>query len=80
MFLCNLLIFTLKGTKNIPFPQLFQWFSYAELTFIYLNWAFARADTRVCPYGWRFEASLRYMAFRKAKGRTLEAKRPHLTS
>ena len=33
MFLCNLLIVSYKGTKNISFPQLFQSFSYTELTY-----------------------------------------------
>ena len=33
MFLCNLLIFTYKDTKNISFRQLFQCLSYTELTF-----------------------------------------------
>jgi hypothetical protein len=33
MFLCNLLIVSYKGTKNILFPQLFQSFSYTELTY-----------------------------------------------
>ncbi len=32
MFLCNLLIISYKDTKNISFPQLFQSFSYTELT------------------------------------------------
>lgn len=35
MFLCNLLIISYKDTKNISFPQLFQSFSYTELTFKY---------------------------------------------
>ena len=34
MFLCNLLIVNCKDTKNISFPQLFQRFSYTELTLI----------------------------------------------
>ena len=34
MFLCNLLIINHKDTKNISFPQLFQSFSYTELTLI----------------------------------------------
>jgi len=32
MLLCNLLIISYKDTKNISFPQLFQSFSYTELT------------------------------------------------
>lgn len=32
MFLCNLLIVNCKDTINISFPQLFQRFSYTELT------------------------------------------------
>ena len=35
MFLCNLLIVNCKDTKNISFPQLFQRFSYTELTYFY---------------------------------------------
>ncbi|WP_300729776.1 hypothetical protein, partial [uncultured Bacteroides sp.] len=36
-FLCNLLIVSYKDTKNISFPQLFQSFSYTELTLNYLS-------------------------------------------
>lgn len=30
--MCNILTFTYKGTKNISFQQLFELFSYIELT------------------------------------------------
>ena len=37
MLLCNLLIVSYKGTKNISFPQLFQSFSYTEFTLLLDN-------------------------------------------